>query len=66
MQSQASEWSAIQAAHRGYQAGAEILELLPAMARFTGFYDLEINLDLTIELPERLLDEGHQKAMARP
>lgn len=62
---QASEWSAIQAAHRGYQAGAEILELLPAMARFTGFYDLEINLDLTIELPERLLDEGHQKAMAK-
>ena len=60
-----SEWSAIQAAHRGYQAGAEILELLPAMARFTGFYDLTINADLTIHLPERLLDEAHQKAMAR-
>ncbi len=61
----ASEWSAIQAAHRGYQAGAEILELLPAMARFTGFYDLTINADLTIHLPERLLDEAHQKAMAK-
>jgi len=61
----ASEWSAIQAAHLGYQAGAEILELLPAMARFTGFYDLTINADMTIHLPERLLDEAHQKAMAK-
>ena len=60
-----SEWSAIQAAHRGYQAGAEILELLPAMARVTGFYDLTINADMTIHLPERLLDEAHQKAMAK-
>ena len=62
---EASEWSAIQAAHRGYQAGAEILELLPAMARFTGFYDLSVNADMTIHLPERLLDEQHQKAMAK-
>ena len=62
---EASEWSAIQAAHRGYQAGAEILELLPAMARFTGFYDLTINADMTIHLPDRLLDEAHQKAMAK-
>ena len=62
---EASKWSAIQAAHRGYQAGAEILELLPAMARFTGFYDLTINADMTIHLPERLLDEAHQKAMAK-
>ncbi len=62
---QVSEWKAIQAAHRGYQAGAEILELLPAMAQFTGFYDLDISPDLTIDLPERLLDEDHQKAMAK-
>lgn len=61
----ASEWSAIQAAHRGYQVGAEILELLPAMARFTGFYDLNVNPDMTIHLPDRLLDEAHQKAMAK-
>jgi biotin carboxyl carrier protein len=61
----ASEWSAIQAAHRGYQAGTEILELLPAMARFTGFYDLDINSDMTIHLPDRLLDGEHQKSMAK-
>ena len=32
------EWADIVAAHRGFKAGMEILELLPAMARFTGFY----------------------------
>ena len=59
------EWVAIQAAHAGFQAGAEILELLPAMARFTGFYDLSINADMSIAFPERLLDAEHQKAMAK-
>lgn len=60
-----NDWAAIQAAHRGYQAGMEILELLPAMARFTGFYDLSVNADMTITFPERLLDEAHQKAMSK-
>jgi len=59
------EWAAIQAAHAGFQAGAEILELLPAMARFTGFYELSINADMSIAFPERLLDAEHQKAMAK-
>jgi acetyl/propionyl-CoA carboxylase alpha subunit len=61
----AGDWAAIKAAHRGYQAGTEILELLPAMAKFTGFFDLGVNADMTIDFPERLLDESHQKAMAR-
>jgi biotin carboxyl carrier protein len=60
-----AEWSAIRAAHGGYQAGTEILELLPAMAKFTGFFDLTVNADMTIDFPSRLLDESHQKAMAR-
>ena len=60
-----ADWLAVQAAHRGYQAGTEILELLPAMARFTGFFDLAIQPDMSIDFPERLLDEAHQKAMSR-
>ncbi len=60
-----ADWVAIQAAHSGYQAGMEILECLPAMARFTGFYDLDVNADMTIAFPERLLDETHQKAMGK-
>jgi len=62
---EALEWLSVQAAHRGFQAGTEILELLPAMARFTGFFELAVNDDLTIAIPERLLDEGHQAAMAK-
>lgn len=61
----ADEWSAIVAAHRGFQAGMEILELLPAMARFTGFYELGVNTDLSIAIPDRLLDETHQATMAK-
>ena len=60
-----TEWLAVQAAHRGFQAGTEILELLPAMARFTGFFELAVNADLSIAIPERLLDEDHQTAMAK-
>jgi len=61
----AGDWAGVKAAHRGYQAGTEILELLPAMAKFTGFFDLGVNADMSIDFPERLLDESHQKAMAR-
>ncbi|MDA0631553.1 MAG: biotin carboxylase, partial [Proteobacteria bacterium] len=62
---ESADWQAIQKAHRGFQAGMEILELLPAMARFTGFFELQVNEDLTIHIPERLLDEEYQAKMAK-
>ncbi|MEE4202445.1 MAG: biotin/lipoyl-containing protein [Halieaceae bacterium] len=58
-------WAAIQGAHCGHQAGLELLELLPAMARSTGFFELNVNEDLTLHIPERLLDETHQAAMMK-
>ena len=58
-------WEQVRAAHTGFQAGMEMLELLPAMARFTGFYELSVNPDLTIAIPDRLLDNDHQAAMAK-
>ena len=61
----AHQWLEIQSAHRGFQSGTEILELLPAMARFTGFYQLAVNSDLSIHIPERLLDSDHQTAMSK-
>jgi len=61
----AEAWAAVQSAHRGFQAGMELLELLPAMARFTGFYELKVNSDMTIHIPDRLLDESHQSAMMK-
>ena len=59
------DWAAIQGAHKGHQAGLEMLELLPAMARFTGFFELSVNEDLTLHIPERLLDDAHQSAMMK-
>ena len=58
-------WSTIKAAHQGHQAGLSLLLLLPALAEQTGFYDLEVNSDLSIFIPERLLDDDHQDAMAK-
>jgi biotin carboxyl carrier protein len=58
-------WTAIQGAHKGHQAGLSLLLLLPALAHKTGFYDLCVNRDLSIFIPERLLDDDHQEAMAK-
>ena len=62
---QASRWSAVRAAHRGFQSGTAILALLPAIAQTTGFFDLAVNEDLSIHIPERLSDPARQAAMAR-
>ena len=61
----ASRWSAVRAAHRGFQSGTAILALLPAIAQTTGFFDLAVNADLSIHIPERLNDPARQAAMAR-
>ncbi len=58
-------WAAIQGAHKGHQAGLTLLLLLPALAHKTGFYDLCVNSDLSIFIPERLLNDDHQEAMAK-
>ena len=59
------QWQAIRSAHAGHQAGLSLLLLLPAMAAQTGFYELKINADLSIHIPDRLLDDDHQDAMAK-
>lgn len=58
-------WSQVQAAHLGYQAGCEILELLPYIAQMTQFYNLCVNDDLSIYIPDTLLDETLQKNMMK-
>ncbi|GIW43890.1 MAG: biotin carboxylase [Candidatus Binatia bacterium] len=58
-------WQRIRAAHAGHQAGLEILSLLPLIARTTGFYDLRLAEDLTVVIPDRLLDPQHQEAMRK-
>ena len=58
-------WAAVRAAHRGFQAGMELLSALPVLAEATGFFDLSVNPDLSIHIPERLLDAELQARMAK-
>lgn len=59
------KWAQIRAAHAGHQAGLSLLLLLPALAAQTGFYDLAVEPDLSIHIPERLLNDKHQDLMAK-
>lgn len=58
-------WSQVQSAHLGYQAGCDILKVLPYIAQQTCFHDLNVNEDLSIHIPERLLDESLQADMMK-
>lgn len=59
------QWTEIQAAHYGYQLGCQILSLPIYLALETGFFDLEVQEDLSIHIPERLTDTALQAAMAK-
>jgi acetyl/propionyl-CoA carboxylase alpha subunit len=59
------DWEQVRAAHRGFQSGTAILALLPAIAEATGFFELRVNEDLTLHIPERLTDPELQAAMAK-
>jgi acetyl/propionyl-CoA carboxylase alpha subunit len=58
-------WARVRGAHRGFQAGSDIVAILPSIAEATGFYDLTVNPDLTIHIPERLEDRELQDAMSK-
>ncbi len=58
-------WPAVQAAHAGFQAGCDILSLLPYIADQCDFYKLKVNTDLTIDIPEHLTDTELQDEMMK-
>ncbi|MEM8490664.1 MAG: biotin/lipoyl-containing protein [Pseudomonadota bacterium] len=58
-------WESLRAAHLGFQAGCTILGLLPSIADAVDFHDLHVNEDLTIAIPEVLLDQDLQADMAK-
>lgn len=60
-----SQWQAVKASHAGFQAGLEILSLLPQIALRTGFFDLKVNDDLMIEIPAQLTEEDLQRRMSK-
>ncbi|MFZ1865048.1 MAG: biotin/lipoyl-containing protein [Polyangiales bacterium] len=59
------QWPRVREAHLGFQLGTELYGLLPLIADEVGFYDLRVNGDLTISIPERLFDREHQAKMKR-
>ncbi|MDG1772043.1 MAG: biotin carboxylase N-terminal domain-containing protein [Oceanicoccus sp.] len=61
----AEQWSEVQAAHAGFQAGTEIISVLPYIALQTGYFDLSVNDDLSINIPDVLTDEDLQDKMAK-
>ena len=62
---EAALWDEVRSAHLGFQAGADIVAILPSVAEATGFYKLTVNTDLTIHIPEYLMNEELQEAMAK-
>lgn len=58
-------WQQVQSAHLGYQCGCEVLNILPYLAEQVDFYALNVNDDLSVFIPEALLDETLQKNMMK-
>jgi biotin carboxyl carrier protein len=58
-------WTRVRAAHAGHQLGLDILALLPMIAETVGFYDLKLEDDMSITIPERLHDAKLQDAMRK-
>jgi biotin carboxyl carrier protein len=46
----------VRASHEGFQLGMEILLILPYIGSMAGFFELQVNSDLTVEIPQRLLE----------
>lgn len=59
------QWQAAQTAHTGFQMGCDILGLPAYIASVTEFFDLAVNADLSITIPEKLLDAELQTAMSK-
>jgi acetyl/propionyl-CoA carboxylase alpha subunit len=59
------QWQSILATHAGFQAGTEILFILPYIAQQTGYFDLCVNDDLSITIPDVLTETELQETMAK-
>ena len=58
-------WQKVKAAHQGYQAGLDLLGILPIIAQSVAFYELKVMPNLEIKIPELLLDPVLQKQMTK-
>jgi acetyl/propionyl-CoA carboxylase alpha subunit len=61
----AEAWAQVQSAHAGFQIGCQVLSVLPHIGLLTHFYDLNVNEDLSINIPDALTDTEYQSVMAK-
>lgn len=61
----AATWDAIRSAHFGYEAGLELLGILFQVGQATKFWDLRVEEDLEITIPEYLTDPELQARMKK-
>jgi acetyl/propionyl-CoA carboxylase alpha subunit len=61
----ADEWSGIQSAHVGFEAGMELLGMLFIIAETVKFWDLKVEDDLEVTIPEYLHDTELQARMKK-
>ncbi|WP_243373587.1 biotin/lipoyl-containing protein [Geotalea sp. SG265] len=58
-------WSSIRSAHFGYEAGLELLGMLFLIGEKVGFWDLRVEENLEITIPEYLTDPDLQARMKK-
>ncbi len=58
-------WLQVSSAHKGFQAGVDLLAILPSIAEATGFYNLTVNPNMTIHIPDHLTEVDLQDRMAK-
>jgi acetyl/propionyl-CoA carboxylase alpha subunit len=61
----ADTWRQVQAAHRGFEMGNELLGILFSIAESTDFYAFKVEQDLEVTIPEYLHDSELQAAMKK-
>ncbi len=59
------EWTAIRSSHVGYEAGLELLGMIFLIAENTGFWELKVEEDLEITIPDNLTDPELQARMKK-
>jgi acetyl/propionyl-CoA carboxylase alpha subunit len=60
-----AHWAACQAAHRGFQLGAELLLIVPRIGMKAGFVDVMVGPDLGVSFPERFREAKGAAALIK-
>lgn len=58
-------WARVRASHAGFQLGLGLLDVLCLVGARVGFEELRLNDDLTVHIPERLMDADLQARMKK-